>query len=132
MSYVQTPAERAEAFVPLVDAILYLQERAQRDDPELGHLLGPGTEAFRLLCLAEAAATRRPVADVERDRRRDLVPAHRVRPLRHERDEAHIDLLRDYLSGPALAEVDAELEGWSDRYVSRRLARRNHRRDRPR
>ncbi len=48
-------------------AVDYLLTRAQTD-PDLGYQIGPGTEAFRLLCAAQAAATSVPLEEVERQR----------------------------------------------------------------
>lgn len=64
-----------EAQAALLDAVRYVLDRAQTD-PNLGYYLGPGTEAFHRLCRAEALATGRAIADVERERGRDLQPAH--------------------------------------------------------
>lgn len=57
-------------------AVSYLIHRIQTD-PDVGYYLGWGTEAFRRLCLAQAALTGRLLDEVERDARRNLIPAHR-------------------------------------------------------
>jgi hypothetical protein len=76
-------AESAAAADPqaaLYRAVDYVLRRAQ-EDPDLGYVLGPMTEAHRLLCLAEAAHTGRPLEEVERERGQDLQPEHsRRRP----------------------------------------------------
>lgn len=55
----------------LARAISYTLDRAQMD-ADFGYLLGPGTEAFRLLCEAEATVTGKPLDQVTKDRGRDL------------------------------------------------------------
>jgi hypothetical protein len=84
-------AATGATFLTCVAAITYTLERAQRD-PDLGYYIGPGTETFRLLCTAEAALRAKPLADVEKDRGRDLQPPHSKREpevveLRRRRDE---------------------------------------------
>jgi hypothetical protein len=59
----------------LADAVTYLLDR-QQENPDLHWEIGFGTEAFRRLCVAEAAATGRPLEEVEKERQRDLQPAH--------------------------------------------------------
>ena len=121
---VQIEAERVAAFVPLAEAIGDHLTRAQRDDAELGYLVGPGTETFRLLCLAEAAATGRPVAEVEAVRGRDLVPDHHLRPRRLEEAEKRIELLEEHVSERHLSDVDDDLEAWGAAWLERARARR--------
>lgn len=52
-------------------AIAYMLERCQRD-ADLGHLVGPGTQAYRLLCEAEAGLTHARLSDVMERRGRTL------------------------------------------------------------
>ena len=52
-------------------AIKYVLDRAQTD-ADFGYQIGPMTEAFRLLCEAEAAITGNPLAEVEKARGRSL------------------------------------------------------------
>lgn len=124
MTLVQSDADRLAAFVPLAEAVRYLLNRAQRDDAELGYLVGPGTEAFRLLCLAEAAATGRSVVDAEAARGRDLVPDHRLEPRRLELAEKRIELLEEHVSERHLTDVDEDLEVWENAWLERARARR--------
>ncbi len=62
----------------LYEAVKYALDRSQTD-PDLGYYLGPGTQAFYLLCKAEAAHLGQPLAEIEKERRRDLQPAHSKR-----------------------------------------------------
>lgn len=47
----------ARAITTAERAVLYTLETAQRDHEGLGYHLGPGTQAYRLLCAAEAEIT---------------------------------------------------------------------------
>jgi hypothetical protein len=94
----------------LYDAVRYLLDRAQ-ENPDLGYLVGPGTEAFRLLCAAEAAYTGRPVEQVERERGEDLQPEHRRRPARVVELEEEVEQLRG-LVYPAQCAVRDQRKGW--------------------
>ncbi len=67
-----------KTILSLYAAIKYTLDRIQ-EDPDVRHQIGPGAEVFRLLCLAEAAYTGRPVADVEEVRSVDTQPPHRRR-----------------------------------------------------
>ena len=63
---LQDPWRYEWSGVPLADpkqAIDYLLTRAQRD-PDLGHLLGPCTQAFNQLCEAEAKLLGKPLSEV--------------------------------------------------------------------
>jgi len=63
---LQDPWRYEWSGIPLADAkqaIGYVLTRAQ-NDPDLGYLLGPGTEAFRLLCEAEARICQKPLSEV--------------------------------------------------------------------
>lgn len=62
----------------LYEAVRYTLDRSQTD-PDFGYYLGPGTQAFFLLCKAEAAHLGKPLEEVEALRRRDLQPGHRKR-----------------------------------------------------
>jgi hypothetical protein len=75
---LETLLARAKATAALYEAVKYTLDRSQTD-PDLGYYLGPGMQAFFLLCKAEAAFSGQPLADVEAGRRRDLQPAHRKR-----------------------------------------------------
>ena len=59
--------------------VTYLLDRMQ-SNADLYYEIGWGTQAFRLLCEAEAEATSVPVADVMRKRQ----PCFDPRPPRHE------------------------------------------------
>lgn len=81
-----------DANAALYEAVKYVLDRSQTD-PDLGYYLGPGMQAFYLLCKAEAAYLGKPLAEVEAQRRKDLQPAHckrdpEVLRLRKELDEA--------------------------------------------
>lgn len=65
----------ARAAEQLYEATSYTLSRAQTD-PDLGYLLGPGMQAFCLLCKGEAAYLGKPLKEVEDRRRRDLQPEH--------------------------------------------------------
>lgn len=65
----------SDATEALYEAVKYVLDRSQTD-PDLGYYLGPGMQAFYLLCKAEAAHLGRPLAEVEKERRRDLQPQH--------------------------------------------------------
>lgn len=122
MPLVQTDAERLAAFPAVVDAVTYLLDRAQTD-AEVGYRIGPGTEAFRRLCLAEAAAGRAP-PQVERERGRSRVSLHAVVPLERECDEWRIELLEAHVSQSDLTGVEVELERRRLDYIERELTRR--------
>lgn len=115
-----TPAEQLAA---LYAAVRYVLDRSQTD-AELGYRIGPVTEAFRRLCLAEAAMTGKPLEQVEAARRADLTPDHHLRPPRHEADAQRIELLEEFVSEDQLREVDEDLEVWKAGWVGRRLQRR--------
>ena len=70
----------------LYEAVKYSLDRSQTD-PDFRYECGPGTQAFYLLCKAEAAYLGRPLKEVEKERRRYLQPAHRQR-------EPEVELLR--------------------------------------
>ena len=123
MTLVQTDAARLAAFVPLTAAVRYLLQRAQ-EDAELGFLVGPGTEVFRLSCLAEAAATGRHVAEVEAERGRSLTPDHHLAPRKLESAEKRIELLEEHVSERYLSEIDEDLEAWEHAWLDRARARR--------
>jgi hypothetical protein len=85
-------ASKSESNAALCEAVKYVLDRSQTD-PDLGYYLGPGTQAFYLLCKAEAAHLGKPLQEVEAQRRKDLQPAHckrepEVLRLRKELDEA--------------------------------------------
>lgn len=76
----------------LYRAVRYVLDRSQRD-PDLGYYIGPGTQAFKELCQAEAAYTGKPLAEIEEARGTDLQPEYRKRApevvtARYERDLA--------------------------------------------
>jgi hypothetical protein len=71
-------AATAPATEGLYEAVKYVLDRSQTD-PDLGYYIGPGTQAFYLLCKAEAAHTGKPLEQVERERGRDLQPEHSKR-----------------------------------------------------
>jgi hypothetical protein len=52
-------------------AVSYVLKRAQ-EDADLGHLIGPCTQAFELLCAAEAARGERAAEEVKASRGRSL------------------------------------------------------------
>lgn len=66
------------ATAALYESVKYVLDRSQTD-PDLGYYVGPGMQSFFLLCKAEAAHLGRPLAEVEKARRRDLQPAHSKR-----------------------------------------------------
>lgn len=68
--------DRARAESDASKAITYVLDRAQTD-PDLGYLVGPMTEVFRLLCQAEATARGESLGAVEARRGKSLVPPHR-------------------------------------------------------
>lgn len=73
-------------------AVKYILDRIQTD-PDLYYYCGFGTQSFHLLTVAEAARTGRPLAEVEKERQRDLRPEHRrrepeVETLRRKLEEA--------------------------------------------
>lgn len=70
--------EKARAEELALDAVVYLLRRIG-EDPDLGYYLGFGMESFRRLCLAWAAHTGRPLAEVEEEAWRDRQPPHRKR-----------------------------------------------------
>lgn len=72
-------------------AVAYLLDRIQQN-ADAFHYCGPGTETFRLLCIAEAARTGKPFDDVENMRRRFVGRGvAEVIRLRREVDEADDD-----------------------------------------
>lgn len=112
---------------PCADAVVYLLSRAQTD-PDLGYLLGPGTESFERLCRAEAALLGEDVAAVRARRSRDLQPEHRWREpdvvvLRRERD-AYRDELREVGPLGAAGRVAQALESTAATKRANALARR--------
>jgi len=48
----------------LYEAVKYVLDRSQTD-PDLGYYLGPGMQAFYLLCKAEAAHLGKPLPEIE-------------------------------------------------------------------
>ena len=74
----------------LYSAVKHVLDRAQ-ENPDLGYYIGPGMQSFHLLCKAEAEHLGRPLADVERERARDLQPEYRKRKAEvvERRDEVH-------------------------------------------
>ncbi len=62
----------------LYAAVKAVLDRAQTD-PDLGYLLGPGGNVFRLLCEAEAEALGESIASVSARRGMDLQPPHAKR-----------------------------------------------------
>jgi len=94
----------------LYRAVQYVLDRAQTD-PDLGYQLGPMTEAFRLLCLAEAAHLERPLEEVEQERQQDLQPEYRRRRARVEELDEEVQQLRA-LVHPAQAVVRGHQKGW--------------------
>lgn len=82
-------------------AIQYVLSRTQTD-PDLGYYLGRGSEAFRLLCVAEAALTGEGhPREVEDRRARDLQPEYRRRRPRVILLEERVQELEDRLAGEA-------------------------------
>lgn len=67
-----TPPDSTAA---LYEAVKYVLDRSQTD-PDLGYYLGPGMQAFYLLCKAEAAHLGKSLQEVEAQRCKDLQPAH--------------------------------------------------------
>ena len=65
--------------------IKYILNRIQTTT-ELGYRCGYGTQIFAELCQAEAALTGRPLDEIERNRKRDLRPAHIRDELPREQD----------------------------------------------
>ncbi len=57
-------------------AVTYLLDRCQTD-ADLGYLIGPGAQAFRMLCEAEAGALKQPLAAVMDRRSKSLAHAPR-------------------------------------------------------
>lgn len=118
--------QRHGAFPVLAAAIGYLLHRVQTD-PEVCYRIGPGCEAHRLLCLAEAAATGLPLELVERQRYRDLVPDHHLRPLELDKAHRRIALLEEHVSNRDAAEIERQLEEWETAEVERIRAARARR-----
>lgn len=71
------------------EAIKYTLMRIQTD-PNVGYYCGVGTQVFYLLCKAEAVLDGRELAQVETDRRVNLIPAHR-------QQKPDVELLREDL-----------------------------------
>lgn len=86
MSASDTVGAPEEVRDRLYDAVRYVLGRIQQD-PDARYVLGWVTEAFRRLCVAEAAHLGRPFDVVERERRVDLQPHYRRR-------EADVVLMR--------------------------------------
>lgn len=70
-----------------LEAIDYMLTRCQVD-PDLGYLVGPGAQAFRLLCEAEASLRGEPLADVLARRGKSLAREPRSRFTEAERARA--------------------------------------------
>lgn len=70
------------------EAIAYMLDRCQRD-PDLGHLVGPGTQAYRLLCEAEACLVHTRLSDVMEARGRTLAkePRRYLTATEHQRGQ---------------------------------------------
>jgi hypothetical protein len=87
----------AEPTIPLADrAVKYLLDRVQHD-PDLRYYCGPGTQAWHLLCWAEAARTGEPIEKVEAERARDLQPDYDRRKPRVVELETELKSLRTKL-----------------------------------
>jgi hypothetical protein len=105
------------------EVVTYLLDRAQQN-PDLGYLIGPGTEAFRLLCLAEARRLAEDPRTTEQRRGRDLQPRHTWRvvelvELRRERE-----LLREELSESRLSRIGVAMDAWRSDQRERALVAR--------
>lgn len=68
--------------------------RRMQEDPDVRYYLGPGTESYRLLCVAAAEWTGMPLAEVERKCAIDCQPAHRKREPEVLRLRKEIEALR--------------------------------------
>lgn len=104
-------------------AVRYVLDRAQVD-PDLGYYVGPGTQAFALLCAADAEARGVPLEIVERERGEDRQPAYRWREPDVERLRRERELLRAARDADELERIDAEVEQESHRVKQRALERR--------
>jgi hypothetical protein len=67
-----------KAFLSSLKAVSYLVG-SQQTDPDLRYQIGPGSQAFYLLCRAEADYRGIPLKEVEADRSRDLQPHYNRR-----------------------------------------------------
>jgi hypothetical protein len=74
----------------MANAVKYLLDRSQ-ENPDLGYYVGPGMQSFHLLCKAEAKYSGRELAEVEKERGRDLQHKHSKRKpeVVERRDEVH-------------------------------------------
>jgi hypothetical protein len=105
------------------EVVTYLLDRAQTN-PDLGYLIGRGTEAFRLLCLAEARRLAEDPRTIEQRRGRDLQARHAWRPVELEELRRERDLLREELSEARLAAIGVAMDGWRSDQRERALVAR--------
>lgn len=99
---------------PAQKAITYLLDRAQTD-PDLGYQIGPGTEAFRLLCEAEAADLGKDFKEVYDDRKKSY--ATRLPKVVELGERASIQ--HELLSRSQVAEAEEQFEEWREGELAR-------------